>query len=1567
MATQTISKKVSLTSASTTIGSPTLTVASTIAVFVGAVLEHANIPAGTTILSINSYTSITMSANATATSSSQTVVALNPDSVNVDDIALYGAATVIQKWSSYDTLTINDGITVNVNTDQTKFWKTITINEGILKIANSSTTTGISFAMGRSTGTTLNAITTATGKASIEVLGDWISIGTGNGLAGQTLTTPFRDYIPAVWVETFAGSGVYDKWVNITGMYGDADKYMQNGLELAYNEEDTGHFFVQTPATNYVYHFTLSGGSSLSTSRIITVSSTTGVIPGASITGTGITANSVVQRVVSATQLELNVTPSTSAGPNTYTICNPYRAQLEAQIVFGDGFNGSLIPTGANVRVPNIMVTDFTPANIQTSSAVLGAVFVLNIGNLKIDKALFDESYFNLAQAQSVSIKHTGRALSMAISECYDFELDDVAYAVSPNRFYYGSSWLVRELSWGAVQNNVWSYISGAVINDVIFAGYDPSGRMDRAASITFPGAMLAVSYTADASFSNLWFYAMHKSKPYGVAINASSNVNNCTFTNIKTYNVGIAVFQTSINNTVSNCTVRTAIFNMKSGFATTGYRVLFDPITKNELVDGQKYYFKIRSFRHWINRETDSYFEGRTISCKPYLGSKYFPPQFGAINTGSNSNTLTWVRQEPQTGTTAWEIFRSTTEGFTQRDASTRIATSATETTTTYVDNVATLLPAPVNGTTYYYVLRKWDATSTVASCTGSSGGLTITTSNNFNRARNVINCNAADGSTTLITKTSNFVSGGIVEGMPVSGTGIQAGTTVVSVENSMQVTLSLPTTAEIKGTTIYFGLIPGMLVTGTNIAQNARIVSVDSNTQLTLDTANIGAVSATLTFANVNESAEQEVYTSGAAVTATNYCLYSSDQTSSTWVKTSITPTAATGGYSPYDAPITTSAPTVTTDRLVSAANNATSVQTVAGLSIGVTYTASIYVRCDATAGSPTKAGALIFGGTTTTFNATRKWQRITATFQATATSHTFTIRIDVSGTTIYVAAANVHVGTVALPPIETTTTAVTITGAQEFLAILPFTRSYAGATKNKGVELRLNSAPAGTHWSNIYMGTTYDFVPTDENKVATTLDERLTVIGLSNANGNTFTDITQMGFEGDIVNIAYLVGSSDNKFINFNNFSLGMAGGIPVAASNLSNNNLFHNWEVRGARNYIASFYPITSVNNCSGLTFQNIKIDTYDRAMSNQFNDTILKGFSGGASLPAASGTTYAIGSTTDSVAIAYTAVYDYIFNELYTSPTTGRLHLCFNASSKPIKPYEILSGAPLFGNSGRLYMKYGDVIEYTWPHKIYGVSGFQNLLPLRHGLDLGNNTNLLFGLLVEYSINTGSGYSAYKEATGINLSGELVSASTGFYLKIKITAREFMKVGNPSTQFVIGETINGAISGATATVTDVENFGTIANTIAISNRVGTFTAAENIRSGVTTRAANVATNTYAIGPSFTSYIDGLELFTTVDQSVLYPVSLPELTLTGLKIGSEIRAYVGTDPATAVEIGGVESCPSSTFSFVHQYGGVAGYIQILHLDWLPIKIDITYPIEDSSIPIQQSIDRQYNNPA
>lgn len=85
----------------------------------------------------------------------------------------------------------------------------------------------------------------------------------------------------------------------------------------------------------------------------------------------------------------------------------------------------------------------------------------------------------------------------------------------------------------------------------------------------------------------------------------------------------------------------------------------------------------------------------------------------------------------------------------------------------------------------------------------------------------------------------------------------------------------------------------------------------------------------------------------------------------------------------------------------------------------------------------------------------------------------------------------------------------------------------------------------------------------------------------------------------------------------------------------------------------------------------------------------------------------------------------------------------------------------------------------------------------------------------------------------------------------------------------------------------------------------------------------------------------------------------------VNITGLQPGSEVRAYVGTNPATSVEISGTESS-TTTFTFSQSFSGQQGYITIIALGYNALYLPITYGSVDVDIPVQQTVDRVYNNP-
>lgn len=182
-------------------------------------------------------------------------------------------------WRTNDTLTINNNATVTVNTDQKKYFNATTIINGALNISNTSTTTAIRF-------TTLGALTPSGELSSVTISGDWIVCGTGDASANQTMTVPYSDYCNCIWVETASGSNVYEKWLNVSGVYHGSIVSQREGI-TAVGTGIMGNFFTQTPSPTADIAFTLANCSTSSGSRFIQVSTTANMFPGSSISEIG--------------------------------------------------------------------------------------------------------------------------------------------------------------------------------------------------------------------------------------------------------------------------------------------------------------------------------------------------------------------------------------------------------------------------------------------------------------------------------------------------------------------------------------------------------------------------------------------------------------------------------------------------------------------------------------------------------------------------------------------------------------------------------------------------------------------------------------------------------------------------------------------------------------------------------------------------------------------------------------------------------------------------------------------------------------------------------------------------------------------------------------------------------------------------------------------------------------------------------------------------------------------------------------------------------------------------------
>lgn len=119
-------------------------------------------------------------------------------------------------------------------------------------------------------------------------------------------------------------------------------------------------------------------------------------------------------------------------------------------------------------------------------------------------------------------------------------------------------------------------------------------------------------------------------------------------------------------------------------------------------------------------------------------------------------------------------------------------------------------------------------------------------------------------------------------------------------------------------------------------------------------------------------------------------------------------------------------------------------------------------------------------------------------------------------------------------------------------------------------------------------------------------------------------------------------------------------------------------------------------------------------------------------------------------------------------------------------------------------------------------------------------------------------------------------------------------------------------------------------------------------------------------------NFTNSLRGYGIQTTTtlaaQKANLYPANAVTITLTGLQPNSEVRLFKGTtaNAASAVFLDGVENS-GTTLVLTHTEPGENAYLVIAALQYENFIIDFTpLPATNSTIPIQQRFDRNYENP-
>lgn len=127
-----------------------------------------------------------------------------------------------------------------------------------------------------------------------------------------------------------------------------------------------------------------------------------------------------------------------------------------------------------------------------------------------------------------------------------------------------------------------------------------------------------------------------------------------------------------------------------------------------------------------------------------------------------------------------------------------------------------------------------------------------------------------------------------------------------------------------------------------------------------------------------------------------------------------------------------------------------------------------------------------------------------------------------------------------------------------------------------------------------------------------------------------------------------------------------------------------------------------------------------------------------------------------------------SIYGTHFSQQFIGVNRNEFVLCCNEPTTETAPYfTMVSGTAKYNSAGGILMGViGNQAIWETPDWVKGYTSFQNITPVMSGGTIGN-------YLLEYALDTGSGYGSWKTMSAANLITETIAA-TGFKMKWRIT-------------------------------------------------------------------------------------------------------------------------------------------------------------------------------------------------
>jgi hypothetical protein len=128
-----------------------------------------------------------------------------------------------------------------------------------------------------------------------------------------------------------------------------------------------------------------------------------------------------------------------------------------------------------------------------------------------------------------------------------------------------------------------------------------------------------------------------------------------------------------------------------------------------------------------------------------------------------------------------------------------------------------------------------------------------------------------------------------------------------------------------------------------------------------------------------------------------------------------------------------------------------------------------------------------------------------------------------------------------------------------------------------------------------------------------------------------------------------------------------------------------------------------------------------------------------------------------------------AVYGTHFYDTFVSTTEARMIFLANEpTALSGTKLQTTSGTAIYTSTGSVKLTtVGDAVTWETDYFCLGWTALNNAAPTFSGTNSANHT-------IEYQIDTGSGWSIWKTATGANLSSETITSTGGFKMKLRAT-------------------------------------------------------------------------------------------------------------------------------------------------------------------------------------------------